>query len=90
MKEKHGETKEQQILQAGQENLIMTGYALDGPTAFDLLFEAMTNSIVREESTEMNLVQTQSNTNLSLWCIWNFVNVVYWQLTEMHHVGILL
>ena len=23
--------------------------------------------------------------NSSLWCIWNFINVTYWQLQEMHH-----
>lgn len=23
----------------------------------------------------------------SLWCVWNFVNVMYWQLQEMHHTS---
>ena len=25
------------------------------------------------------------NCSLSLWCLWNFVNVFYWQLRDMHH-----
>lgn len=23
----------------------------------------------------------------SLWCVWNFINVMYWQLQEMHHTS---
>jgi hypothetical protein len=35
----------------------------------------------------LRLLQKYSNLgqNPSLWCIWNFINVMYWQLKDMHH-----
>lgn len=31
------------------------------------------------------LVEAMETPQPSLWCIWSFVNVVYWQLADMHH-----
>jgi hypothetical protein len=41
----------------------------DGPECFSFLVEASQMPVSR----------------VSLWCLWNFVNVVYWQLRDMHY-----
>ena len=58
-KEKQGETRAQVAQQAAFENLLMAGHGLTSQIAFDLLFDAMTNSIVQEIGSEQNLKQTQ-------------------------------
>lgn len=83
IKEKSGESREQLTQRKVYEKLLMTGHGLDGRVAFDLLFDAMTNC---NKTSEGEILQTQQNTQVSLWCMWNFVNVVYWQLVEMHHI----
>jgi hypothetical protein len=84
--ERQGENREQRAQYSAFENLLMRGHELDGHLAYDLIFDAMTNSIIEDETEQTRIKQTQGNTHVSLWCMWNFINVVYWQLTEMHHL----
>ena len=44
---------------------------LPGPECFELLLK----------------VSDLSENSLSLWCLWNFINMVYWQLRDMHFPG---
>ena len=43
---------------------------LPGTTCFKLLKKALA---------------IEKGNTLSLWCLWNFINVFYWQLRDMHH-----
>ncbi|CAE7238243.1 RNF213 [Symbiodinium microadriaticum] len=79
-REKRGEAHERIAAAHDIERLLFTGHGLDGARAFDLLFSAIKHGNIREN----DIVPTQGNTHVSLWCIWNFVNVLYWQLKEMH------
>lgn len=45
-----------------------------------MLFSAIKQGKTREAV----ISPTQANTHISLWCMWNFVNVMFWQLKEMH------
>ena len=79
-KEKQGESQGRIAAAHDIEKLLFTGLDIDGGRAFDLLFSAIKQGKIGESE----IAPTQSNTHLSLWCLWNFVNVMYWQLKEMH------
>ena len=40
---------------------------------------------IENDCYDLLLQYSNLNTSSSLWCIWNFINVLYWQLCEMHH-----
>merc|ERR1711974_37213 len=44
-----------------------------------------TNSKLTSERCFKLLTTCLELENPSLWCIWNFINVFYWQLRDMHH-----
>jgi hypothetical protein len=62
---------------------------VDGPTAYDLIASACQNQNQnRPDAADSSTASTAplgSGSSISLWCIWSFINVLYWQLQEMHH-----
>lgn len=38
-----------------------------------------------EECLQLLVKYSELREHPSLWCIWNFINVMYWQLRDMHH-----
>ena len=78
LKEKAAELKSQD---RKIEMAALAGAFLDGKRVFDLLFNAIGKKY-HNPSTHL----FRQHDHMSLWCLWNFVNVMYWQLKEMHHV----
>ena len=64
-----------------KEKAALAGADLDGKLAFDLLFAAIGKVYHNND-----LYEFRHGDHLSLWCLWSFVNVLYWQLQEMHNV----
>ena len=57
------------------------------PHNFDAELAALraAGPIPAEESFALLQRSAELGARPSLWCLWNFVNIVYWQLRDMHH-----